>query len=186
LQERWYHHEAEIASGINHFPLENYSMRYWPDHYKLCKKGSNLHKLVSTFVQDDNVWFKKWATLYQRFIFELGFTLFSALTCAAYVGLDDIVLGLVMQNTGTEEYNQALKHAALKGHLNTETLLLENQVGIDSMNVYTHALHNASLNGHVEIVKLLLDHRADVNAQGGEYGNALQAASDPGYHKSTG
>jgi hypothetical protein len=31
--------------------------------------------------------------------------------------------------------------------------------------------------GHGQVVKLLLEKNADVNAQGGEYGNALQAAS---------
>ena len=70
LQERWSNHETEITSGINHFPLENYSMQYWPDHYKLSNKSSDLHKLVSGFVQDDNVWFKKWARQYQRLCFE--------------------------------------------------------------------------------------------------------------------
>lgn len=33
FQEQWYSCKAEIASlaGINHFPLENYSVRYWHD-----------------------------------------------------------------------------------------------------------------------------------------------------------
>jgi hypothetical protein len=31
------------------------------------------------------------------------------------------------------------------------------------------------------VVKMLLDKGADVNAQGGDYGNALQAASDRGH-----
>jgi ankyrin repeat protein len=31
------------------------------------------------------------------------------------------------------------------------------------------------------VVKMLLDKGADVNAQGGEYGSALQAASDRGH-----
>jgi ankyrin repeat protein len=35
--------------------------------------------------------------------------------------------------------------------------------------------------GHKEIVKLLLERGADVNAQGGYYGNALQAASYGGH-----
>ena len=33
------------------------------------------------------------------------------------------------------------------------------------------------------MVELLLSKGADVNAQGGEYGNALQAASDGGHEK---
>lgn len=42
-------------------------------------------------------------------------------------------------------------------------------------------LHTASLGGDEAVVKLLLDRGADVNAQGGYYGNALQAASSGGY-----
>jgi ankyrin repeat protein len=37
--------------------------------------------------------------------------------------------------------------------------------------------------GHNEVVKMLLDKGADVNAQGGDYGNALQAASARGYEQ---
>ncbi|KAH8727306.1 ankyrin repeat-containing domain protein [Phaeosphaeriaceae sp. PMI808] len=39
----------------------------------------------------------------------------------------------------------------------------------------------ASVRGYEQIVKLLLDSGADVNAQGGYYGNALQAASTEGH-----
>ncbi|PSN59252.1 hypothetical protein BS50DRAFT_475913, partial [Corynespora cassiicola Philippines] len=39
----------------------------------------------------------------------------------------------------------------------------------------------AAANGHVEMAKLLLDKGANVNAEGGEYGNALQEASDRGH-----
>jgi ankyrin repeat protein len=35
----------------------------------------------------------------------------------------------------------------------------------------------AALEGHAETVELLLDNGADINAQGGYYGNVLQAAS---------
>jgi hypothetical protein len=41
----------------------------------------------------------------------------------------------------------------------------------------------ASLQGHTQIVKLLLDKGADVNAQGGYMGNALQAASGEGHEQ---
>jgi nucleoside-triphosphatase THEP1 len=41
----------------------------------------------------------------------------------------------------------------------------------------------ATIFGHNTVVQLLLDRGADVNAQGGEYGNALQAASAEGHEQ---
>ncbi|KAJ6103492.1 hypothetical protein N7486_005919 [Penicillium sp. IBT 16267x] len=47
----------------------------------------------------------------------------------------------------------------------------------------TYPLMWASRNGHDKIVQILLEHGADVNAQGGHYGNALYAASWEGHDK---
>ena len=41
----------------------------------------------------------------------------------------------------------------------------------------------ASFRGHEKVVQILLDKGADINAQGGRYGNALQAASYGGHEK---
>ncbi|KAF2733705.1 ankyrin [Polyplosphaeria fusca] len=41
-------------------------------------------------------------------------------------------------------------------------------------------LYIAAENGHETVVKLLLNKNADPNAQGGDFGNALQAASSGG------
>jgi hypothetical protein len=47
----------------------------------------------------------------------------------------------------------------------------------------TYPVISASLNGHGKVVQLLLEKGAEINAQGGEYGNALQAASSRGHDK---
>ncbi|EOD43980.1 putative ankyrin repeat protein [Neofusicoccum parvum UCRNP2] len=52
------------------------------------------------------------------------------------------------------------------------------KIAIDSPGLYY-----ASLEGLVGPVQMLLDKGADVNAQGGYYGNALQVASSRGYEK---
>ncbi|KAF2629421.1 hypothetical protein BU25DRAFT_389615 [Macroventuria anomochaeta] len=44
-------------------------------------------------------------------------------------------------------------------------------------------LISAAENGQYEVVQLLLDNNADVNVQGGRYGNALQAASAGGHEQ---
>jgi ankyrin repeat protein len=41
----------------------------------------------------------------------------------------------------------------------------------------------ASVRGYDKVVQLLVDNGADVNAQGGKYGNALYAASGRGYEE---
>ncbi|KAH6621900.1 ankyrin repeat-containing domain protein [Boeremia exigua] len=44
-------------------------------------------------------------------------------------------------------------------------------------------LYYACLNGALDTVQLLIDNKADVNVQGGYYGNALQAVSRKGYEQ---
>jgi ankyrin repeat protein len=44
-------------------------------------------------------------------------------------------------------------------------------------------LYYTSLNDHLDILRSLLDTGAEVNAQGGHYGNALQAASQGGHEQ---
>jgi hypothetical protein len=52
-----------------------------------------------------------------------------------------------------------------------------------SFNSISMPLYYAALLGFSTVIRLLLDAGAEVNAQGGEYGNALQAASLEGYEQ---
>ena len=45
------------------------------------------------------------------------------------------------------------------------------------------ALYFASEQGHEKVVQMLLDRCADVNVQGGQYGNALYVALTSGHEK---
>ena len=68
----------------------------------------------------------------------------------------------------------------------TQKLLTSREDGTaDIVNVADNenraALSIAAEHGHDELVKLLLDEGADINAQGGSFGNALQAASCGGH-----
>ncbi|KAK3629305.1 hypothetical protein LTR56_013036 [Elasticomyces elasticus] len=103
--------------------------------------------------------------------------------------------GSVLEMRNKEQ--RALYLASQHGHLENQTFnlqylqLQENQqvenrqfTAVPNVSKTKHdtaknALSN--LNGHAEMVKLLLDQGADVNAQGGDYGNTLQAASAEGH-----
>ncbi|KAK4072975.1 uncharacterized protein Triagg1_5652 [Trichoderma aggressivum f. europaeum] len=77
------------------------------------------------------------------------------------------------------EPQSLLCHCAFNGSTSMAKLLLQNGAAVDvnlQAGKYGNALQAASLHGHVEMMQLLLDHGAQVNAQGGYYGTALNAA----------
>ncbi|KAH7345940.1 hypothetical protein BKA66DRAFT_325499 [Pyrenochaeta sp. MPI-SDFR-AT-0127] len=68
--------------------------------------------------------------------------------------------------------------ALLLNQVRKTALVLERRDGYGQTPLYLAAQH-----GHQRMVKLLLDKGADVNAQGGSYGNALYAASVKGHEQ---
>ncbi|KAJ5660885.1 uncharacterized protein N7484_000257 [Penicillium longicatenatum] len=77
----------------------------------------------------------------------------------------------------------ALNLASFNGHgQEVEFLLAAQKYHINSADdTGTNSLIWASQNGHDQVVQMLLEHGADVNAQGGIYGNALYVVSSGGH-----
>ncbi|KAJ6178148.1 hypothetical protein N7519_008609 [Penicillium mononematosum] len=75
----------------------------------------------------------------------------------------------------------ALHQSAGAGHVDLSERLLEEGFTIDERDLNcTTPLYHACLEDQVEVVSLLLKHGANVNAEGGYYGCALQAATSRG------
>ncbi|TGO13769.1 hypothetical protein BPAE_0711g00020 [Botrytis paeoniae] len=80
------------------------------------------------------------------------------------------------------EWKQDLFPIAYLGIDSLMSILLENSINVDSKDLTNRTPLLWSVErGHEVVVKLLLEAKADVNAQGGYYSNALQAASYAGH-----
>ncbi|KAM0265401.1 hypothetical protein ACHAQJ_000243 [Trichoderma viride] len=79
------------------------------------------------------------------------------------------------------EPQSLLYHCAYYGHTPMAKLLLQNGAAVNvnlQAGQFANALQMASSEGRIEMVQLLLDHGAEVNAQGGYHGTALNAVCD--------
>ncbi|KAF2022276.1 hypothetical protein BU24DRAFT_405156 [Aaosphaeria arxii CBS 175.79] len=86
-----------------------------------------------------------------------------------------------MVHSKSKDGKTPLSVAIEQGHQEVIEVLLEGNSDIDASARHGNALYTASASGSKEIAILLLDKGANVNAQGGHYGNALQAALAKGY-----
>jgi ankyrin repeat protein len=76
----------------------------------------------------------------------------------------------------------ALHLAASGGLVSAVSRLLEMECGVNERDVEQRTpLYHACFNTNLDTAKLLLNTKAEVNAQGGDFGNALQAASYKGH-----
>lgn len=85
------------------------------------------------------------------------------------------------------KYGNALVAACRYGNLNMVELLLGSGADVNTATggKYGNPLHAAAMgdSGGTEVLTLLLDHGAEVNARGGKFGTALQAACTSGEMK---
>ncbi|KOS36610.1 hypothetical protein ACN38_g12632 [Penicillium nordicum] len=142
--------DGEVNSNIQ--ALLEYSAVHWADHVQkviltLDQEAMNrLHRVYDTHRGRFSLWFP-------------------------------IFWEAVMPHVGKRSMN-ALNLAAFNGHdQEVDFLLAIKKEDVDTTDdAGANPLIWASLNGHDKAVQTLLEHEADVNARGGEYGNALQAA----------
>ncbi|KAJ9480589.1 hypothetical protein VN97_g12962, partial [Penicillium thymicola] len=149
--------EGEPCSNIRN--LLGYSAVHWPDH---------VRKMALTSDQE--------VTDRLHRVYDMNGT-----RCSLWL---PIFWGAIMPHSRQPSMN-ALHLAAFNGHeQEVHFLFAVNKQDVNTAdNTGTYPIIWASLNGHDRVVQMLLERGADVNAQGGNYGNALQAACFRGPHK---
>jgi ankyrin repeat protein len=157
LMEDLEHGDEDSCSNIRSFL--NYSAVYWPDHKRKMSLAQD-QEATGQVQQIYNMRGKR---------FSLWFPIFWK-AIEAYRSPPSMT---------------ALHLASFNGHEREVEFLLS--LGGKDINLIdgtgTYPVISASLNGYEKVVLLLLEKGAEVNAQGGHYGNALQAASVRGHDK---
>jgi hypothetical protein len=149
----------EGESGFFRGSFLEYSATHWPDHVRnmaltsIQQETDRVHRLYDTNGNAFGMWFP----IFWNAIRPYEITpVMSTLHLAAF-------------NGHKQEVNSIL--GLDKSDINTPD------------DTRTYPVIWASLNGHDRTVELLLEQGADANAQGGFFGNALQAACDGGHDK---
>ena len=151
----------EDESGSLEGCFLEYSAAHWPDHIRnmaltsIQKEADRVHQLYDVSGKPFSIWFP-------------------------------IFWKTVRPYSETPEMS-ALHLAAFNGHeQEVHSILIMDKSDVNRPDdTNTYPVMWASLNGHDKSVELLLERGADVNAQGGEYGNALQAACAGGHESIT-
>ena len=165
--------EQELAER---FPLARFAARYWVRHYPrhAAKAYATLdHLVLALFLSRQS--FTTSVRLFDMNSYSPTDSLFtrrlnetpSPVLYASCLGLKRTLPALM---TNGQEANLSLSSSSIED--------------ADLQDVICDSpLQAASINGHLEIVQTLLENGADINAQGGRYGNSLQAASLNGHYE---
>ncbi|KAJ4401246.1 hypothetical protein N0V82_010880, partial [Gnomoniopsis sp. IMI 355080] len=154
-------YDEATAFATNAYPLLNYSAIHWAAHLRSAGvraagiSSKDLLERVLHLYDMQDARFQTWVSIFYK-------------TSYRYYDMDGI---------------NSIHLAALNGHDKVLSNLLDSDKA--ALNVRDRSNRTpliwGCLEGHIKVVQMLLDKGADVNTQGGFYGNALQAASEGGY-----
>jgi ankyrin repeat protein len=180
------------------YPLAQISAKTWMSSAAAAESDERAQNMILKFFSNDRRGYTNWcrlialqdqadatATTISRFDER------ASLYHVALLGLTQTMAVLLQSNDHgpipARDFEYALDAATRAGNCRMVELLLQheqrfrNVSQISLLLALSRALLEASLIGHEEIVKILIQRGADVNAKGGVYDTALQAAASSGH-----
>ena len=168
------------------FPMARYAAMFWFTHAQFENVSSRIKDGMECLFDADKPHFAAWIWVHNEdsrplHLSTYGFTKHPVkpeavpLYYAALLGFSDLARHLIARNP--EHVNAKggtrvtpMNAAAIGGHAETLSLLLEHGADVDPKGVYGFTpLHDASFKGHLEAGRCLLDHGADINARCDRY-----------------
>ena len=167
------------SDSIENFPLARYAAQYWPTHARFENASSRIRNSMECLFDADKPHFATWLWIYNEDQRGDSMTTMSPekpeafpLYYAARLGFRDFAEHLIAKHpehiNARGGYAVTPMHvAAIAGHINILSLLLEHGADVDVRDEYgVTPLYRASSLKKLEVGKFLLDRGADINARG--------------------
>ena len=163
--------------NIKEFPLALYAAQYWPTHARFESGASRIKEGIECLFDSDKPHFATWLWIYNE---ERQYRSMSTmcpekpgavpLYYAAMLGFRGLAEHLIAKhpehvNAKGGNYKTPMQIAAIAGHADILSLLLEHGADVEDGAKAWTPLHRASWKGNLEAGQCLIDHGADINAR---------------------
>jgi ankyrin repeat protein len=184
------------------FPLAGFSAAYWMQFSQISRDRDETVKALGLHMLSTREAFVRWLSIHDPDGPSGGAVQDNPLRSphplyyASLGGLVDTAHALIARgadvNVGGGYFGTNLQAACAKGHENVARILLDNGAKINARGCFydwktyreeqeISPLYTAVILNDSNLVKMLLGNGADMDAQGGRYGDVLQAACAEGY-----